>query len=72
MILDQARAFAGKARAAGVEATLEVYPGMTHVWHGLAGAIPTLQAATDAIGQFVRGHVNHEPRAIDGAGGGPG
>lgn len=68
MILDQARAFAGKARAAGVEASLEVYPGMTHVWHGLAGAIPTLQPAFDAIGQFVRGHVEHEPGTTDGAG----
>lgn len=71
-LLDQVRAFAGKARAAGVEVTLEVYPGMTHVWHALAGAIPALQSAIDAIGQFVRGHVEHEPRAIDGAGGRPG
>jgi monoterpene epsilon-lactone hydrolase len=67
LLLDQVRAFAAKAQDAGVEVELEVYPGMTHVWHSLAGAVPALETAIDAIGRFVRGHVQDDPRAADGA-----
>ena len=57
LLFDQARAFAERARAARVEVELDVYPGMTHVWHAFAPAIPALEPAFGAIGRFVRKHV---------------
>ena len=53
-LLDDSRRFAGKAEAAGVNVTLEVWPHMPHVWHVFA---PMLQESNDAIehlGAFLR------------------
>jgi acetyl esterase/lipase len=47
MILDQVRAFAARAKGAGVDCTLAEWPDMFHVWHVFARAL-------DEIGQFVR------------------
>ena len=54
MLLDDSRRLAERARAAGVEATLEVWPEMWHVWHGWAAELPEGQAAIDQIGAYVQ------------------
>lgn len=46
--------FADKARQAGVEATLEVWPGMQHEWQFTAKIIPEGRKAIARIGAFVR------------------
>jgi monoterpene epsilon-lactone hydrolase len=54
-LLHDARRFAPKAQAAGVDLTLQVYPGMWHVWHILVPFMPESSQAVAAIGAFVRG-----------------
>lgn len=44
-----------RAKAAGVEITLEVWDELWHVWHLFAPALPDANAAFDRIGAFVRG-----------------
>ena len=56
MALDDATAFAGNARTAGVQVTLEVEPAMPHDWHLMAAALPQARASLSRIGQFVRAH----------------
>jgi acetyl esterase/lipase len=51
ILLDDALALARAAGVAGVEATLEIWPGMVHVWHLFA---PQLDEATAAIDQAAR------------------
>jgi phosphinothricin tripeptide acetyl hydrolase len=55
VLLDDAVQLAERARAAGVETTLEVYERMIHVWHWFLPMLDEAQTAVDAIGQFVRG-----------------
>jgi acetyl esterase/lipase len=57
VLVDQIRAFAGRAREAGVACTLSVYDDMVHVWHLLRSATPHAQRAIDEAGAFVRTHV---------------
>ena len=54
VLLDDARQLAARARAAGVEATLDVWPEMIHVWHWFLGMLDEAQRAVDGIGEFVR------------------
>ncbi|MFI5321526.1 MAG: alpha/beta hydrolase [Myxococcota bacterium] len=54
VLLDDSTRFAAKARAAGVDATLSVYPEMPHVWQLFAPFLPEANAAIDEIGAFVR------------------
>jgi acetyl esterase/lipase len=56
VLLDDSTRAAEKARAAGVDATLEVWPDMPHVWHAFAPFLPEATRAIDAIGAFVRKH----------------
>jgi monoterpene epsilon-lactone hydrolase len=49
---------AENARQAGVEVTLEVWDGMWHVWHILAGYIPESQRAIERIGSFIKERMN--------------
>lgn len=53
MLLDDARGLAERARASGVEATLEVWDAMFHVWHAFAMLLPEGQAAIERIGAWV-------------------
>jgi epsilon-lactone hydrolase len=46
--------FAQSARQAGVQVTLEVWPGMWHVWHGWAGVVPESTRAIERIGAFIQ------------------
>jgi epsilon-lactone hydrolase len=56
-LLDDARALAQRAQAAGVEVTLEVWEDMPHVWHHFAPMLPEAQQAIARIGEFVRKNV---------------
>ena len=53
VLLDDAVQLAERAKAAGVDATLEVYDRMIHVWHWLP-MLDEAQTAVEAIGRFVR------------------
>lgn len=56
-----AERFAAKASAAGVDVTLQVWPGMWHVWQILVGWMPE---ADRAVAEMVRFCRQHEGRAI--------
>jgi len=51
--LSDSERFAKKARQAGVEVTLEIWPGMQHVWQFAAKLMPESRQAVFRIGQFV-------------------
>jgi acetyl esterase/lipase len=55
-LLDDARRFAARATAAGVEATLEVWDDMIHVWHAF-GMLPEARDAQARVGEFLRRHL---------------
>jgi acetyl esterase/lipase len=59
VLLDDAVRIAQRAREAGVDATLEVFPEMIHVFHAFAGVVPEADAALDAVAAFVRHHIAH-------------
>lgn len=46
--------FAERARAADVDVTLKVWPGMWHVWHIFSPGLPEAKEAIAHIGDFVR------------------
>ncbi|MEX2223941.1 MAG: alpha/beta hydrolase, partial [Candidatus Rokuibacteriota bacterium] len=54
VLLDDAVQLAERARAAGVETTLEVYERMIHVWHWFLPMLDEAQAAVEAIGRFTQ------------------
>jgi acetyl esterase/lipase len=56
-LLDDSRRFADRARAAGVDATLEVWEDMVHVWHAFAFVLPEARDANARIGEFLRRHL---------------
>jgi monoterpene epsilon-lactone hydrolase len=53
VLLDDATRLAEKARAAGVDVKLEVWPGMFHVWQMVSVFVPEGRQALAAIGRFV-------------------
>lgn len=55
ILLDDATRLAARARADGVDVTLEVWPDMVHVWHALAALIPESRQAIGCIGEFISG-----------------
>jgi monoterpene epsilon-lactone hydrolase len=56
ILFDDARRLADRARAAGVDVTLEPWDDMIHMWHFFAAMLPEGQQAIDRIGEFVREH----------------
>lgn len=54
VLLDDAVRLATRARAAGVDVTLEVWEGMWHVFHATAPRVPEAQRAVERIGEFLR------------------
>jgi acetyl esterase/lipase len=56
VLLDDSTRIAAKAKAAGVDVTLRIYPEMPHVWQLFAPFLPEATAAIDEIGAFVRKH----------------
>jgi len=57
IMLDDAVQVAEKAKAVGVDVTLNVWPGMWHVWHATGPWLPEAREALAEIGQFVREHL---------------
>ncbi len=56
-LLDDSRRFAERARAAGVDATLEVWDDMVHVWHAFGFVLPEARDANARVGAFLRQHL---------------
>ena len=54
VLLDDAVQLAERAKAAGVDATLEVWDRMIHVWHWFLPMLDEAQAAVDGIGRFIQ------------------
>jgi monoterpene epsilon-lactone hydrolase len=54
VLLDDSTRMADRAKAAGVDVTLEVWPDMIHVWHFFAAALPEAQQAIERIGEWAR------------------
>jgi acetyl esterase/lipase len=54
MLLDDARRYVNKARAAGSPARLQVWRGLLHVWQVLNPEVPEAVEAFDRIGDFIR------------------
>jgi acetyl esterase/lipase len=57
ILLSDATRFADKARAAGVDVSLAVWPKLWHVWHFFAPSLPEARRAIDAIAAFIRGRL---------------
>jgi epsilon-lactone hydrolase len=55
-LLDDSNRLAQKARAAGVQVKLEVWPEMIHVFQLFAGFLPEGQQAIDGLGKFIKQH----------------
>lgn len=56
ILLDDAVRFAEKAQAAAVDATLEIYADMPHVFQVFAPYLPDANLALERIGEFVKRH----------------
>ena len=66
-LLSEDLAFAEKARAAGVDVTLDVWPEMFHVWQMFAPNFPEATQAIDKLGAFVKSRIPgvvREPAAV--------
>ncbi|MBN2416348.1 alpha/beta hydrolase [bacterium] len=61
ILLSDATRLAARARAAGVDVTLTVWPGMWHVWHTCAPWLPEARRAVGAIGYFIHTHLYPDP-----------
>lgn len=55
-LLDDATRLAERARAAGVDTTLDVWPEMIHIWHLFYQMLPEGRQAIERVGTFVRQH----------------
>lgn len=56
LLLDDAIALARRAGSDHVKTTLEIWPGMPHVWHSFGFMLGEGAEATEAVGRFVRAH----------------
>ena len=56
-LLDDATRLAKRAKAAGVEASLDIWEDMIHGWQIFAPFLPEGQQAIENIGAFIRSHV---------------
>jgi acetyl esterase/lipase len=52
-LLDDATRLAERARVAGVDVTLEVWPEMIHVFQAFAMLLPEAREAIDTIGAYL-------------------
>ena len=57
VLLDDARGLGERARAAGVDVTVEEWPAMIHVWHWFLPMLDEAERAIAVIGDFVRARV---------------
>jgi monoterpene epsilon-lactone hydrolase len=56
-LLDDSTRLAERAKAVGVDTTLEVWDEMPHVWQFFSFMLPEGQQAIDRIGEYIRKHV---------------
>jgi acetyl esterase/lipase len=56
VLLSDSTLLAEKARAAGVDVTLETWKGMQHVWQYAASFLPEARQAVTRIGEFIIQH----------------
>jgi epsilon-lactone hydrolase len=54
VLLSDSEGFAEKAKAAGVDVTLEVWEGMQHEWQFAVGIFPEARRAIERIGEFIK------------------
>ncbi len=57
-LLDDSTRLTERAKAAGVDVSLEVWDDMVHDWHLFAPVLPEGQQAIERIGEFIREHAN--------------
>ena len=57
VLLDDSVRFARAAQRAGVDVSLEVWPGMIHVWQIFAAELEEGREAIDRLGEFLRKHL---------------
>jgi acetyl esterase/lipase len=57
ILLDDSRRFSDRAKAAGVDLTLEIWPHMWHDWHTCVPNLPEANRAIDRIAKFVEKRV---------------
>jgi epsilon-lactone hydrolase len=57
VLLDDATRIADRAKAAGVQADLEVWDDMIHIWQIFAPVLPEGQQAIERLGDFIREHM---------------
>ena len=66
------RAASTNARAAGVNAALELYDGVPHVWQFFDGVVPEATRSMDRAAAFVAAHAGRRgPRHVDLVAGAP-
>lgn len=70
MLLDDARRYVNKARAAGTPARLESWAGLLHVWQIMNPEVPEALEAFERVGAFVRAVETAEAPAAGAPGGG--
>ena len=58
VLRDEAMLLAERAKTSGIEVTLEVYEGMTHVFQGFSDRLEESMNAWKNIGSFVKKHIN--------------
>ena len=58
VLLDDSVRLAERAKAAGVEVSLEIYRGMIHVFQNFADVLPDSRQAIDNISKFIRRYLN--------------
>jgi acetyl esterase/lipase len=63
ILLDDATRLASRARAAGVDVTLEVWEEMFHVWHAFAEILPEAQRACERIAAWLEPHLSGRSEA---------
>jgi acetyl esterase/lipase len=57
VLLDDSVQLAAQAKAAGVDATLETWPEMIHVWHWFLPMLEEARRAVSGIGEFVKARI---------------
>ena len=59
LLLDDSTRVAEKAEQVGVEVSLEIEPGLIHVWQALGPDVPESITAVNSIGEFIRRNTPH-------------
>ncbi|MCA9169107.1 MAG: alpha/beta hydrolase [Planctomycetales bacterium] len=54
MLLDDSLRYASRARQVGSDVTLQLWPGLPHVWHIFVPRLPEAREAMERIGEFIQ------------------